>query len=79
MAGQRKRIRHEKSFKDRLAEEATHYSDLANKTPHGPQGDLYLRRARQAETATHVDDWLKSPGLRPPTALSGLQDRSKPE
>jgi hypothetical protein len=79
MVIKRPRIRREKSFKERLAEEAAHYNDLANKTPQGPQRDLYLRRARQAETAAHVDDWLSSHGLRPPTALSGLQLRSKAE
>jgi hypothetical protein len=33
---------------------------------------LYLRRARQAETASHINDWLASPGLQPPTALINL-------
>jgi hypothetical protein len=63
MVIKRNRTKHEKSFKERLAEESAHYSDLANKTPHGPQRDLYLRRAQQAETAAHVDEWLRSPGL----------------
>jgi hypothetical protein len=26
-----------------------------------------IRRARQAETASHINEWLNSPGLRPPT------------
>ena len=25
-----------------------------------------LRKARQAETASHVNEWLSSPGLQPP-------------
>jgi hypothetical protein len=25
-----------------------------------------LRKARQAETAAHINDWLTSPGLQPP-------------
>jgi hypothetical protein len=28
--------------------------------------DHLLRRARQADTASHIDDWANSPGLRPP-------------
>jgi hypothetical protein len=24
------------------------------------------RKARQAETVAHIDEWLKSPGLQPP-------------
>jgi hypothetical protein len=27
---------------------------------------LLMRRARQAETASHMSEWLKSPGLQPP-------------
>jgi hypothetical protein len=27
---------------------------------------LLLRRSRQAETASHMSDWLRSPGLQPP-------------
>jgi hypothetical protein len=25
-----------------------------------------LRRARRAETGSHISEWLRSPGLRPP-------------
>jgi hypothetical protein len=32
-----------------------------------------LRRARQAETAAHIDAWLKSPGLQPPEALAKMR------
>jgi len=38
----------------------------ADKLPPGETRDLLLRKARQADTATHVDDWLNSPGLQPP-------------
>jgi hypothetical protein len=34
--------------------------------PHGPVRDAALRRARQAETGSHMSEWLRSPGLRPP-------------
>jgi hypothetical protein len=27
---------------------------------------MLLLQARQAETAAHMSDWLRSPGLRPP-------------
>lgn len=69
MVIKRLRIKHEKSFQERLAEEAAHYSKLAANTPPGQQRELYLRRARQAETAAHIDGWLKSPGLQPPGEL----------
>ena len=39
----------------------------ANILPEGAQRDLLLEKARQAETAAHINEWLASPGLRPPT------------
>jgi hypothetical protein len=32
----------------------------------GPERDAVLRKARQAETATHLNDWANSSGLQPP-------------
>ena len=32
----------------------------------------FVRRARQAETASHINNWLSSPGLQPPKALESL-------
>jgi hypothetical protein len=32
----------------------------------GPERDTMIRRARQGETASHVDEWLSSPGLQAP-------------
>ncbi len=34
--------------------------------PPGPEKDDLLRRARQADTALHLEDWANSPGLQPP-------------
>jgi hypothetical protein len=34
--------------------------------PPGAARDEMIRRARQAEIASHLDEWLTSPGLRPP-------------
>jgi hypothetical protein len=39
----------------------------ARGTPHGLQRERLIRRARQAETAAHINEWLRSPGLRAPT------------
>ncbi|MDA9504913.1 hypothetical protein XI09_09375 [Bradyrhizobium sp. CCBAU 11386] len=54
-------------FQDRLALEANRLKDEANKLPHGPLRDAVIRKARQVETASHLDQWLSSPGLRAPT------------
>jgi hypothetical protein len=68
----RPRKKHSKSFQERLAEEAARFRDLAEQTPPGPQRELYLRRARQTETESQIDNWLTSPGLRPPTELKNF-------
>jgi hypothetical protein len=35
--------------------------------PAGSERDALLRKARRSETAAHMDDWINSPGLKPPT------------
>lgn len=65
----RTHVKHEKTFKERLAEEAAHFTELAGQTPPGMQRELYLRRAQQAATASNINDWLSSPGLQPPKEL----------
>ncbi len=69
---ERRRTKHQKSFQQRLAEEALRFQEAANKLPPGTARELLLRRARQAETASHINEWLTSPGLRPPTAMMNL-------
>jgi hypothetical protein len=39
----------------------------AEELPHGNEREALLRRARQLETACQVNEWISSPGLRPPT------------
>ena len=39
----------------------------ATALPPGPARDRLVRRARQLETASHMNAWLMSPGLRSPT------------
>jgi hypothetical protein len=76
MVIKRKRVKHQKTFQERLAEEAIHFKSLADQTPPGMQRELYLRRARQAETAAKIDVWLSSPGLRPPTEIGNLSGKT---
>ena len=65
----RRRIKHEKTFQERLAEDALRFKEAADKLPPGTARELLLKRARQAGTASQVDAWLTSPGLRPPIEL----------
>lgn len=66
MTIRRRRLKQTKSLKVRLLEEAQNLRDEAKLLPHGPLRDAILKKARQTEAATHMDDWLSSPGLQPP-------------
>ncbi|WP_426613484.1 hypothetical protein [Bradyrhizobium sp. McL0616] len=61
----RRRFIHVKTLKQRLLEEARNLREEAKLLPYGPLRDAVLMKARQAETAAHMDDWLSSPGLQP--------------
>ena len=56
---------HANSLEERLAQEAQRLREKAKSLPPVERQRL-LRKARQAEAASHVNDWLNSP-LRPPT------------
>jgi hypothetical protein len=62
----RRRFKQTLSLEDRLTEEARRLREEAELLPHGPVRDAALRRARQAETGSHMTEWLRSPGLQPP-------------
>lgn len=63
----RKRTKHQTTFKERLAEEARLFKEAAEKQLPGSKArELLLRRARQAETASHMNEWLSSPRLASP-------------
>jgi hypothetical protein len=54
-------------LEERLAGEAKNLREQAKLLKPGAVRDDLIRRARQAETASHMSEWLRSPGLRPPT------------
>jgi hypothetical protein len=54
------------SFEQRLEAEARRLRKEAQGTPQGVEREKLLRRAKQAETAVHMRQWLKPPGLHPP-------------
>ena len=53
-------------LQDRLSLHALRLNEEAQALRPGPERDAMIRRARHAETASHLDDWLLSPGLRAP-------------
>jgi hypothetical protein len=63
----RRRFKQIESFKDRLAAFAAGARERASKLTPGIQRDDMLRKARQADTASHLDEWCHSSGLQPPT------------
>jgi hypothetical protein len=62
----RRRVKHEISFEERLAAEAKRLREQAEALPPGIERDELIRKARQAETASRMNEWLQSPGLQPP-------------
>jgi hypothetical protein len=64
---QRRRFKNMLTFPDRLAKEAERFRQEAETMPPGQERDDLLRKARQAETAAHIDEWLSSPSLKAPT------------
>jgi hypothetical protein len=63
---QRRRIKHTTSLEDRLAEEAKRLREEADLLPPGIAREQAIRKARQAETGSHISEWLSSPGLQAP-------------
>jgi hypothetical protein len=63
---QRRRFTHVMTFPDDLTQEAERLRAEAEKLRPGTERHGLERKARQAETAARIDEWLKSPGLRPP-------------
>jgi hypothetical protein len=62
----RRRFKQTTSLKDRLASFADEVREKARQLRPGPEQDALLKKARQADTASHLDEWANSPGLQPP-------------
>jgi hypothetical protein len=54
------------TLQDRLLSQAMRLMVEANALPQGPLRDAAIRKARQAETGAHINEWLSSPGLQAP-------------
>jgi hypothetical protein len=62
----RRRFKQIRSLEERLAEEAQRLREQAKSLRPGAERDDLIRRARHAETGSHMSDWARSPGLQPP-------------
>ena len=61
-----RRFNQTETLEQRLSKEAVRLRKEAQGTPPGIQRERLIRRARQAETASRMTEWLTSPGLQPP-------------
>jgi hypothetical protein len=62
----RRRFKQTTPLKERLTSFAREVRERASRLPSGFERDNLLKKAREAETAAHLDDWVNSPGLQPP-------------
>lgn len=60
------RARSATSLEQRLAQEARSWREQARQLPPSKEREALLRKARRADTAMHINEWLSSPGLKPP-------------
>jgi hypothetical protein len=63
---QRRRFKQTQSLEERLSKEAKRLRAEAKLLPPGAAREEMIRKARQAETGSHMTEWLASPGLQPP-------------
>jgi hypothetical protein len=63
----RRRFIQNKALGERLTEEARRARAEAEQLLHGEEREGLLKKARQCDTAAHINDWVNSPGLQPPT------------
>ncbi len=62
----RPRAKHKLSLEQHLTKAAVEARAEAVALPPGRERDALMRKARQNDTAAHMNDWINSPGLKPP-------------
>jgi hypothetical protein len=63
----RRRFKQTVPLEERLRVQAGADRERASALPPCREREELLLRARRAETASHITEWLNSPGLLPPT------------
>ena len=61
---ERRRFTQTEPLEKRLTAEAARLRKEARGTPPGIERERLIRKARQAEAASHMQKWLASPGLQ---------------
>jgi hypothetical protein len=62
----RRRSKQELSLQDRLSAWAGQVRHEAEKLPPGPDRDAHLKKAKQADTASRLEEWANSTESQPP-------------
>jgi hypothetical protein len=63
-------------FEERIAAEKARLETQVAHLQHGPERDALQKKIRQLAVAVHMNEWMRSPGLQPPTELSTIGLRS---
>ena len=61
----RRRFKHRQSLEDGLIEQAARLRQEGSVLPPGPEREMILRRAEQAEAAVNMNQWLNLSGSKP--------------
>ena len=56
----------EQALRVRLIKEARLAREKAEQLPRGEERQALLKKAREADITASLDEWLNSPGLKPP-------------
>lgn len=72
MSERRRRIKHTKTFKERLMDEAAKCREAAERLPPGTERELLMKRVQQAEKAAQISDWLTKPNPGAAPSFGGL-------
>jgi hypothetical protein len=62
----RRSLEQPETLQQRLEDEATRLREQAKLLEPGALRESLLRKARQTDTAAHMNEWLGSPGLQAP-------------
>ncbi|WP_338688696.1 hypothetical protein V5279_24460 [Bradyrhizobium sp. 26S5] len=66
MVIKRRRFKQDQPLQERLCDEGQRLRAMATEMPVGAAKEAALEKARQMETASHVDEWLSSAGSQSP-------------
>ena len=62
----RRRFKQTETLQERLRKFAADIREQASQMPPSAERDQLVKKARQADTAAHLDEWMSSPGLQSP-------------